>query len=79
MFVEAVEVINKQLLIGKKVCQNRLSLLQRQENLAAVFQQQKRSEGGGEEHPVGIITTFSMMGLGAFVNKVAKTTSSRGL
>lgn len=49
MFVEAVEVINKQLLIGKKVCQNRLSLLQRQENLAAVFQQQKRSEGGGEE------------------------------
>lgn len=44
------------------------------ENLVAVFQQPER--GGGEEHPVGVITTFSIVGLGGFVSKVAKTKSS---
>lgn len=63
----------------ERKCARAISLFQSHENLVAVFQQQKRSEGGGEEHPVGIITTFSIMGLGGFVSKVAKTKSSLGL
>jgi len=38
MFVKAIEVINVQLLSGKKICQNLESLLQSHENLVAVFQ-----------------------------------------
>lgn len=74
MFVKAVEVINMQLLSGAAI-----SLLQSHEYLVAVFQQEKQDERGGEEHPVGIITTFSMMSLGEFVSKVSKTERSLGL
>lgn len=56
-----------------------ISLLQSHEYLVAVFQQEKQDERGGEEHPVGIITTFSIMSLGEFVSKVSKTKRSLGL
>lgn len=39
----------------------------------------KKGEGGGEEHPVEIITTSSITGSGGFASKVAKTKNSHGL